>query len=195
MFDWEVAKESDWLTVTPGKGTKSEDAVTLSVIIDRNVTNSQRDDVITVRPLPTEFYPGVTINPKDAGIYPISIPVKQYGGQKPAISVPWVSDGIKQDEATLTFNYYSPYVAIDGAGLQWKMAGEPETSWNSVPVSITDSKSGTVTVTLTGLQPFKKYEARGYVMVGAEIQPGSATEEFTTAGRYPNSDDNPTPSR
>lgn len=192
-FNWQIAKTPGWISVTPGHGEPSVDAKTLDVRIDRNAANMQREDVITVIPLKTEFHEGVQIDPETVGVKPLTIPVVQYGGQKPAISVPWVSDGIRQKEATLIFNYYSPFTAINEAGLEWRMAGE--TAWNSLPVPISDGKSGTVTAKLTGLQAATDYEARGYVIVGTEKFTGSATEAFTTAGSYPGSDDNPIPSR
>ena len=194
-FRWRVTGASDWISVVQGDEahTPSLDAVTLDVRIARNVAERQREGIITVEPLLTEFYNGIEIDPRSVGIMPDTIHVLQYGGQQPAISVPWVSDGIRQEEAELTFNYYSPFVAIDGAGLEWRKAGDD--SWSSVPVSITDRNSGTVTVRLTGLNPVTRYEARGYVMVGTRKLTGSVTEPFTTAGRYPSGDDNPTPSR
>lgn len=194
MFNWEVARTADWIAVSPNSGSQSKNAATLSVRIDRNATNMQREDIIKVIPLPTEFYAGVTIDPSDLGITPINIAVTQFGGQKPAISVPWLSDGITQKEAVLTFNYYSPFEEIIGAGLEWKADGASE--WISVPVSVSDPKSGTVTVTLTGLNPVTDYIARGYVIASDGIKyPGTATYPFKTAGIYPGAGDNPTPTK
>ncbi len=192
-FKWRVTNTPDWISVTPDNDDGSLNTVTLDVTIARNVTNSQRPGIITVEPLLTKFYEGIEIDPRSVGIVPDTIHVIQYGGQQPAISVPWVSDGITQEEAVLKFNYYSPYVPIEGAGLQWRRVGD--TAWNSQEVSITDRYNGTVTVRLTGLDPVTRYEARGYVIVGSQTLPGSTTEGFTTAGRYPGSTDNPTPSR
>ncbi|MDE6741148.1 MAG: BACON domain-containing protein, partial [Muribaculaceae bacterium] len=187
-FKWSVANTPDWVTVTPDNGDGSLNNATLSVKIARNVTDSQRPGTITVEPLPTEFYDDIEIDPRSVGIMPYTIHVIQYGGQQPAISVPWVSDGITQEEAVLKFNYYSPYVAIDGAGLEWRKVGDTE--WKSETATITDSNSGTLTIRLSGLNPVTRYEARGYVMVGSQKIPGSATEGFTTAGRYPDTTDN-----
>lgn len=194
MFDWRVANTADWISVSPAEGRQSHDAVSVNLAIDKNITNTQREDSIKVIPLVTEFAGGLTIDPKDAGISPIIIPLKQYGGQRPAISSPWVSDGITEAQAVVTFNYYSPFLEITAAGLRWRKIGD--TGWTDVPVNISNSRSGTVAVTLTGLSPVTRYEAYGYV-VGSDGQTytGSVTLPFTTAGRYPGSSDNPTPSR
>lgn len=194
MFDWEVARTPEWMAVTPESGVQSEGATTLSVRIDRNVNDRQREDVITVVPLRTSFHEGVIIDPASVGIVPVTVPVTQYGGQNPAISVPWVGDGFTQTSAELEFNYYSPFVEISSAGIEWRK--ESASSWESKEAAITDSRSGTVSLTLGGLDPATNYVARGYVRDSAgKTYYGSATYPFTTAGRYPGGDDNPTPSK
>lgn len=192
MFDWQVAATPGWITVKPNGGKQSEGAVTLDVEIDRNTTERQRENVITIIPLPTEFYKGVEIDPAKVGIKSDTIKFIQFGGQQPAISIPWLSDGITQKNAELTFNYYSPYIEIKSAGLEWRK--ESADKWNKKEASVSDGNAGTVTVELPELEPATKYVARGYVIdANGKEYPGSACLTFSTAGQYPESGDNPTP--
>ncbi len=196
MFDWVLADTPDWIEVTPKEGKRSENTVTLKVEISPNNNNERvRDGLITVIPLETQFYDNIYINPESVKIQPFDLPFMQYGGQQPAVSVPWVSDGIKQKQAELTFNYYSPNLDIVSAGIEYKEANAEK--WSSTdPIAVNDPKSGTVVILLSGLDPMKKYVARGYIIdKNGKSYSGSATETFTTAGQLPGSGDNPTPTR
>ena len=136
----------------------------------------------------------VTLNPAKLGIQPINLGITQAGGREPAISIPWLSDSYSQTTATVNFNFYSPFYAIVEAGLEWSR--EDGTAPGKMTVRPSDSKDCTVTFDLTGLDPATRYIARGYVVdENGTTKYGEWSYPFSTTGRYPDSGDNPTPSK
>lgn len=195
MFDWEIAQPPAWISVSPREGRGSNNSSTVSVNIDHNPTDSLRRGVIKVIPLPTQVTPRDTIYPEKVGKKSFVIPVQQYGGQEPAVSVPWLADECTQTSATLKVNYYSPYVDISAVGIEWRKETSNESDmWTSEKDEVSDKNEGTVTFQISGLEPFTNYEARGfveYVQGGNTLKKyGTAMSPFTTAGRFPDKGDN-----
>ena len=197
MFDWEIAEPPAWISVNPRKGGKSNDSSTISVVIDPNPTDSLRRGVIKVIPLPTQVTPRDSIYPEKVGKKTIVIPVQQYGGQEPAVSVPWLADDCTDSSATLKVNYYSPYVDIIAVGIEWRKETSNESDkWTSKKVEVSNSNrnKGTVAFQIDNLEYFTDYEARGfveYVKDGKTLTKyGNQMSSFTTAGKFPNKDDN-----
>lgn len=111
----------------------------------------------------------------------------------PAVSIPWLLDGYGQTFATVQFNFYSPFVSIVEAGLQWKK--EDASDWNEKTVVPDNAIQSTLSFELTDLDPATKYVARGFVKdANGNVNYGSVSYPFTTAGLYPGNGDNPTPS-
>ena len=192
-FDWRLEAPS-WVdaSMTEGPASTGSRAITLGVA--PNSTSSNRTGTVTVYPQATGFAGGVTLDPAALGIEPVRFYVTQFGGREPAISVPWLRDGYTHTSATVEFNYYSPFAEITEAGLQWRK--ESDTEWNTETVQVSDHVSGTVSVELTGLSQATRYVARGYVMDSAgNVKYGTVSYPFTTAGQYPGSGDNPTPTK
>lgn len=191
-FNWELTAPS-WMTANPSSGNASGAYQTIGIQLDRNTTNTNRTGTVTITPLPTQFAEGVAFDPKELGIEPVKVAITQFGGREPAISVPWLVDGYGQREATVEFNYYSPFYEITGAGLQWRRAGTSD--WTTVNATAANPTEGVVSVDLSGLDPATRYEARGFVTdnTGRTVY-GSVSYPFTTAGHRPGPDDNPTPS-
>lgn len=193
-FDWRLETPS-WISANMVNGSSSSSSRVINLTVEPNAANSDRNGTIYVYPQSTVF-DTVTVDPQNANVQPISFSVTQYGGHAPAISQPWVMDGYTQTSAIVEFNYYSPFVDIVEAALQWKKEDAPESDWNSVNASVSDPIAGKVTVELTGLDPATRYVARGYVRpILGEPNTGIATYPFTTAGQYPGSGHNPTPSK
>lgn len=192
-FDW-IVETPSWISANPRQGNRSESSVAIDLTVDSNGTNNDRTATVTVYPQPTLFGGVVTIDPASLGIEPMRYYVTQSGGKEPAISVPWLRDGYTQTSATVEFNFYSPFHAIVEAGLEWGKEGSAERyTMKLTPASPTDA---TVSFDLTGLDPATKYVARGYVRYGnEEPKYGEWSFPFTTAGQYPGSGDNPTPSK
>ena len=192
-FNW-IIETPTWVSASDTKGNASTSARRIDLKIGQNTTNSYRSGNVTVYPESTVFEEGVTLDPAKLGIQPVRFSVTQFGGQKPAISVPWLSDGVTQKEAELSFNYYSPYIDIAYAGLEWKE--ENATDWETQQVSVSDVKSGTVMFKLSGLKPMQGYVARGYVITSdGQTYPGKTMLTFNTAGQLPGINDNPTPTK
>lgn len=201
MFRWRVARAASWISVPTDEVEGSVDAATVNVTVARNTSNEQREDSIKVIPL-TTYFDGIPVNPEDVGIRTIKVPVMQYGGQRPAVSTPWLMDGYgyvseEQSSADLEFSYYSPFVTVEKAGLQWMKASE--TNWDTAAfqeVEAPNPNAANIPMSLDNLDPATEYVARGYVICSnGQRYPGSATFPFRTAGRYPSANDNPTPSR
>lgn len=192
-FNW-IIETPTWVSASETKGNASTSARRIDLNIGQNTTNSYRAGTVTVYPQPTTFEEGVTLDPTKLGIQPAKFSVTQFGGQKPAISVPWLSDGVTQKEAELSINYYSPYIKIAYAGLEWKE--ENATDWEKQQVPVSDVNSGTVTFKLSGLKPMEGYVARGYVISSdGQTYTGTTMLTFNTAGQLPGINDNPTPTK
>lgn len=189
-FNWHIETPT-WVEASEYKGDASTSARRISLKVEANSTNSNRTGTITVYPETTDF-DGLTIDP--IGVQPLRLSVTQFGGREAAISVPWLVDGYTQTSATIEFNYYSPFNPIVEAGLLWKK--EDASDWNTETVSVKDQTEGTVTVALGSLDAATRYVACGYVKYeNGTIKYGSVSYPFTTAGQYPGSGDNHTPSR
>lgn len=192
-FGWKIATPS-WVSASRYEGDASEKPEVIDLKVEANLTNNNRSGVVTVTPQPTGFAGGVTLDPKVLGIEPLRFSVTQFGGREAAISVPWIVDGYTQTSAVIEFNYYSPFAEVSEAGLQWRK--EDASGWNDSPSAVSNPTEGTVTVVLDALDPATKYVARGYVKdANGAVKYGTVSYPFTTAGRYPSGDDNPTPSR
>lgn len=192
-FAWE-ATASSWITLSSTSGNESMSAQTISANVKENQTIENRTGVITITPLPTVFEGGVTLDPAKLGVEPIHLGVIQSGGRKAAISIPWLEDSYTQTSATISFNFYSPFYTVVEAGLEWGVEGATE--FNKMTQIPTDGKNCTMRFELTDLDSATKYVARGYIIDETDGQPKYSdwSYPFTTAGRYPNSGDNPTPS-
>ena len=180
LSDWTVSTAADWITFSRTSGEASESRVSTIATVAPNTTGFERSAEIR-------------FIPKNQSFTGLSVTVTQFGSREAAISEPWLGDGFGQTTATVMFNYYSPFVAVTEAGLQWR--AEDSQTWNESKGSVSDPLAGTVSVELTSLVPATRYVARGYVIdAGGNIKYGSVGYPFTTAGRYPGSGDNPTPS-
>ncbi len=192
-FNWETTASS-WLRLNPVSGPASNSTTKISVVVDANKTNDNRTGSVTITPLPTEVATGITLDPSNLGIQPLQLSVTQSGGRDAAISVPWLRDDYTQTSATVEFNFYSPFYAIVEAGLEWGKEGS--STLNTLSVKPSNATDATVSFELTGLDPSTKYVARGYVKYeDGNPKYGSWSFPFTTAGQYPGSGDNPTPSK
>lgn len=192
-FRWQATAPS-WLSLDPAEGSASASISRINVEAEANRTNDNRTGTVTLIPLQTEFAGGVTLDPEKLGILPIHVGVTQFGGRAAAISVPWLVDGYTHTTATIEFNFYSPFYEIVEAGLEWGLADSTERQ--TLTVTPTNSTDGTVSFELTGLNAATNYVARGYVKDSqGNVKYGDWSYPFTTAGRYPGSGDNPTPSR
>lgn len=190
-FNWHV-EAPDWISASPAWGGASDVMQAIGLTVDANYSNNNRTAFVTVYPETTPFPGGIMLDPVRLGIEPVRFGVTQFGGQEPAVSVPWVMDGFGQEYATVQFNYYSPFYPIEGAGLQWRRAEDDE--WNDMPCEVTNVTDGVVSFDLTGLVAATKYVARGYVRyAGERVKYGSATYPFTTAGVRPGRYDNGLP--
>lgn len=192
-FDWTIETPS-WVKSSTYAGKASVSSIEIGLEVEDNLTNNNRTGTVTVYPQPTEVAGGALLNPSELGIGSLKFSVTQFGGREAAISVPWLLDGYTQTFATIEFNYYSPFANVTDTGLQWKK--EDASEWSTVTANVNDPKEGTVTVDLDSLDPATKYVARGYVKddTGKTIY-GSVSYPFTTAGKFPGSNDNPTPTR
>lgn len=195
IFSWSVSCAADWITFTRETGESSDQRVPTTAIVAPNDTGFERSTQIWFTP------------DRNSGVEPISVWISQTGSRDPAISVPWLADGYGQTFATVLFNYFSPFVSVTEAGLQWRRDGDVE--WESRSVAVTggdtpdaaegitvrgNALSGTVTVDLTGLDPAMDYVARGFVRdAGGAVVYGTATYPFRTAGKFPDQGDVPTP--
>lgn len=190
-FDWSMELPS-WVKAdrTNGKASLSEQTVTLT--IDPNTTNVNRTGSVKIVPQTTRFGSAVEIAPASVGIGMSILPVTQFGGREPAVSVPWLADGYTQTSATVEFNYYSPFYEIKTAGLEWRR--EDSSEWIRTDAAVTDPREGVVSVPLNNLDAATKYIARGYVTYSdGKTKYGTATVPFTTAGQRPNEEDLQTP--
>ena len=192
-FRWETTAPS-WLSVDPGSGNASTSLSHINVTAAANTTNDNRTGTVTITPLPTEFAGGVTLDPANLGIQPWHIGITQFGGREAAVSVPWLLDDYTQTSATVEFNFYSPFYRIVEAGLEWSK--EDGSASDTISVQPSDAMDCTVSFNMTALDPATRYIARGYVKDSeGRVKYGQWSYPFTTAGRYPGSSDNPTPSR
>ncbi len=188
-FRWE-SSASSWLKLNPSRGEASASSIRISVGVDANYTHDNRTGTVTITPLPTEVAAGITLDPSALGIQPLHLSVTQAGGREVAISVPWLRDGYTQTSATVEFNFYSPFYAIEEAGLEWGKEGSADIS--TLKVTPSNSTDCTVSFELTNLDPATKYVARGYVRDElGNVKHGNWSFPFTTAGQYPGSGDNP----
>lgn len=192
-FRWEASAPS-WIGLAPASGQASTSITRMTVTVEANKTSANRTGAITITPLPTEFGSGITIDPAALGIGAAHVAVTQFGGSEAAVSVPWLRDGYTHTTATVEFNFYSPFHKIVEAGLEWGLEDDTERqTMTTTPANGTDA---TVSFDLTGLNPATRYVARGYVKdEDGNVKEGNWSFPFTTAGQYPNSGDNPPPTR
>ncbi|MDE6637374.1 MAG: hypothetical protein K2K32_03955 [Muribaculaceae bacterium] len=192
-FNWTLETPS-WVSADAQSGNASTAPREIKLTVQANTTNNNRTGYVTVYPQNTTFAGGVTLDPSVMGVEPLRFSVTQFGGREPAVSVPWLLDDYTQTSAIIEFNYYSPFANVVEAALQWRRVGE--TNWNTVQSTVSDPTEGTVTVELNSLEPATRYEARGYVKdANGTVKYGSVSYPFNTAGQYPGSSDNPTPSK
>ncbi|MDE7418739.1 MAG: hypothetical protein K2N35_00850 [Muribaculaceae bacterium] len=197
-FDWAVSFP-DWIKINDNptaSGKASDTRQTVNFSIEVNNSYSSRSDSIVFTPLATDGFAGnVTLDPSKVGVYKKKFFIEQEGGQKAAISVPWIGEIYEHNKLMLNFNFYSPYYEVVEAGLRWKKEGADEWA-GSESVVISNQKSATVSFLLEGLQTLTSYVAQGYVKYSnGEIVDGKICEPFTTAGFYPGIDSNPAPNR
>lgn len=184
LSDWKVSTAADWIRFSLASGSSSEERVTTVATIDPNPNGYERKAELHFKPTDSRFEE-------------LSITVTQRAledAAKPAVSVPWLADGYGQSNATVEFNFYSPFKEIVEAGLQWRKEAEEE--WQSLTLTPDNSTDCTVSFELTELAPATKYVARGFVKdAEGNITYGSVSYPFTTAGKYPGNGDNPTPTK
>lgn len=177
---------TSFVSITPGEGISASGAgwkgsgdATFTVALADNVSSAARSATLHLKSAISDFKVDLLQSP-------------DFGAQAPAVSEPWLSDGYSQTSATVNFQYYSPFVVIRSAAVEWRPAGE--TVWSVAEATGADAHSGLVSVTLTGLDPATAYEARG-VVISEEgtAYSGSVGIPFTTAGKRPDQGDNPPP--
>ena len=181
---WDAVSSAGWVTLSvPSADEGSLARVATMVRIAPNPDGQQRATQILFKPR-DERYPEQTVTIVQQG----------FAGNTAAISVPWLGDGYSQTSATIEFNFYSPFIPIVEAGLEWGLAdSDGRETLTTVPADRTDC---TVSFELTGLNPATRYVARGYVRdTDGNVKYGDWSYPFTTAGRYPGSGDNPTPTK
>lgn len=181
---WDAVSSAGWVTMSvPSADEGSVARVETVARIAPNADGQQRTTQILFKPRDNR-YPEQTV----------TIVQRAFVGSTAAISVPWLGDGYTQTTATIEFNFYSPFFPIEEAGLEWGLAdSDMRETLTTVPADQTDC---TVSFELTGLNPATRYVARGYVRdTEGNLKYGDWSYPFTTAGRYPGSGDNPTPSR
>ncbi len=199
-FNWEILVDGktdtpDWLEISPreGYGTDRPYAQYVDVKVDPNTQGKTLSAIISVVPKETVFTGIGTVDPGNLGVKQEDLYIMQYGGREPAISLPWIVDNYSQTSITLAFNYYSPFYDIDYAGIEWRRVGDSD--WSTEGSSTDHPRSGTVTVTISGLTPGTQYEARGFVEDSRTftLLYGEVGLPFITAGQRPEEPDNPTP--
>lgn len=188
-FKWEVSAK-DWIKATPRSGDRADNSQTIEMDIAVNNTYQSRSDSVMIIPLETTFEGGVSLKPSSVGIYPIKIFVAQDGGHEAAISRPWIGDVYEHEEVEMKYNFYSPSYEVKEAGIRWKKKSESE--WKNTASEVpSDPHSSTVTFLLEGLETYTVYIAQGYlVLSNGTTKESEISYEFTTAGRFPNKDDN-----
>lgn len=192
-FRW-TAEAPSWLRLGDSAGGASTSVQRIGVAVEPNRTSDNRTGYVTLTPLPTEFPGGVTLDPSLFNLGEVRVGITQFGGREAAISVPWLRDGYTQTSATVEFNYYSPYYRIVEAGLEYLR--EDSSAVVTATVSPSDPTEGTASFTLQGLDPATKYTTRGFVVDEmGNVKYGDWSYPFTTAGQYPGSGDNPTPTK
>lgn len=200
-FDWRIDnKFASWLRTEPSSGTASSGSQSITVKVDPNYTNEQRDCKLSVIPIPTEFAEDVTLGPEIFKIRTLELSISQSGGKEAAISQPWLIDGYGESEATLRYEFSSQTYPISKAGLEWRKESDTDGDCSKATVTPSDDKAATVEFRLTGLDPGTKYVARGFVIyTNGNVKYGSQTLTFNTTGTPPSSgqtpgiDDNPAP--
>ncbi len=184
LSGWTVASADDWITFSPKSGEGSSQREETIATILPNTTGTERTGTIQFTPTNTN-YKGLTVTVRQAPNETIGLP---------AVSKPWIVDGWGQTFATVMFNFHSPFVAIVETGLEWRI--ENSGSWDSMTSTVYYEHYGTASFDLTGLDPATNYEVRGYVRdENGSTYYGSVSIPFTTTGKYPDSGDNPTPSK
>lgn len=187
-FSW-TASAPSWINLYSTSGNGSG---TFEAYVDANYSDDTRTGFITITPEVTYTQEGIVLDPTTFGLSPVSLGVTQFGGREAAISVPWLADSYTQTSASVLFNFYSPFYAVVEAGLEWSR--EDGSGADRMVMTPSDSKDCTVVFDLTDLDPATRYIARGFVRdeIG-NVKYGSWSYPFSTAGRYPDSGDNPTP--
>lgn len=193
-FNWTMETPT-WITANVNSGNASVSSREISLTVAANTTNNNRNGEVKIYPQPTNSSDGVMLDPEVIGVSPIIFYVTQFGGREPAVSVPWLVDSYTQTSATVEFNFYSPFYEVVEAGLRWSREGG--SAADSMTVNPSDSKDCRVTFDMTGLDPATRYIAQGFVRYVKDGQVkeklGNWSYPFSTAGRYPDKDDNPTP--
>lgn len=191
-FDWTIETPS-WIIADNVRGAASISSRTIALSVKPNSSNGNRTGTVTVYPVSTSVGDNAFLEPSSLGIEPVKLTVTQFGGREPAISVPWLGDDYSQTTANVEFNFYSPFYEVVEAGLEWSLEdGTKPGRLTTVPSNRTDC---TVSFRLTNLNPATKYVARGYVKdLEGNVKYGNWSFPFTTGGRYPENEHNPTPS-
>lgn len=183
LSGWKVSTAADWISFskTSGEG-RPEREETIATVFP-NMTGAVRTAEIH-------------FNPDNTSYQSLSVTIVQAANDsiaEPAVSIPWLLNGYGQTFATVQFNFYSPFIAIVEAGLEWKK--ESANEWNVETVIPDNDIQSTVSFELTDLDAATKYVARGFVKDAAgNVKYGSISYPFTTAGQFPTNGDNPPPS-
>lgn len=189
-FNWELVVP-DWCSTEYTSGDAALQTRSGNVEVEKNVSNDTRTGEVIIVPQPTDFN-GVTINPNDVGIEPLKGYITQFGGQKAAVSVPWVLNDFTQTTATVEFSYYSPYYKITEAGIE--LTSENSSESKVIPGNLDGPNSGLVSINLTDLQAATNYYVRSFVTDERGDRVVNSVEfSFRTAGQRPTEPDNPTP--
>lgn len=182
LSDWIVTTAADWIVFSSTSGESSDSRIETIAEILPNASGQQRSTEIRFRPSNPQ-YPEVSITVTQ---------LAQLENQEPAISVTWLADGYTQTTATIQCAFYSPFYPVTEAGIEWKKENAEE--WNTERISMDNVVDGIVSVDLTGLDGGTKYVARGFVVYdNGKVKYGTTSIPFTTAGKRPEPDDNPTP--
>lgn len=191
-FNWEIVMPS-WISADAVSGDGSSSTRRVLLTVAANTTDANRTATVTISPTATQVAPGAVLEPENLGIVPLKYSVTQFGGRQPAISVPWLGDDYTQTTVNIEFNFYSPFYRIVEAGIEWQAEDDSDTGrLTTVPADPTDC---TVSFYLRNLSPATKYVARGYVKDSeGNVKYGNWSYPFTTGGRYPGNEHNPTPS-
>ncbi len=183
LSGWKVSTAADWISFSRTSGEGSPEREETIATIFPNMTGIARTAEIHFKP-DNSNYQGLSVTIVQAANDSVA---------GPAVSIPWLLDGYGQTFATVQFNFYSPFVSIVEAGLQWKK--EDASDWNEKTVVPDNAIQSTLSFELTDLDPATKYVARGFVKdANGNVNYGSVSYPFTTAGLYPGNGDNPTPS-
>lgn len=172
--DWTVTADvTTWLTLETRSGSNEGP---VRITLTDNVTSEAR--VANIR---------VTTS---SGRLERTCVITQAGATVPSLTQPVVT-GITRYEATLQSTFTSSLDASEG-GFCYSLQANPTVNDKSVKVAGVEGQSGELTTQLTGLTSGKTYHVRAWVRNANGIG-YSADATFTTEGKTPGEDDNPTP--